>query len=268
MTSLKIAPEAAVPLPTLVMRRVYVVDVPAITTSVPSDMLLMARSPVWSRNWFPEATLPEATTTRKRSTASTVIEQPEPLPHEQHVAVLDRARAERHRRDRLGHLLAGQAKGCLGGGGITGEVGVGAIQPLAAEAQAVGIEYYGMRNEQAASYAAQAVGYLTGRPGVCITVCGPGVVHGLAGLANAQQNCWPMIGIGGASPTYQNGMGGFQEERQVQIASPFCKFAHAVEHVHRPAERPAARAATGRRRSRSPPSAAPTCRSSRTPWGP
>jgi 2-hydroxyacyl-CoA lyase 1 len=58
-------------------------------------------------------------------------------------------------------------------------------------------------------------------------------VHGLAGLANAQQNCWPMILIGGASPTYQNGMGAFQEERQVQIASPFCKFAHAVEHAHR-----------------------------------
>ena len=90
-----------------------------------------------------------------------------------------------------------------------------------------------MRNEQSASYAAQAVGYMTGRPGACLTVSGPGVVHGLAGLANAQQNFWPMIMIGGASPTYQNGMGAFQEERQVQIASPFCKFAHAVEHVHR-----------------------------------
>ena len=64
-------------------------------------------------------------------------------------------------------------------------------------------------------------------------VSGPGVVHGLAGLANAQQNCWPMILIGGASPAWQNGMGAFQEERQVQIATPFCKFAHAVEHVHR-----------------------------------
>jgi len=28
-------------------------------------------------------------------------------------------------------------------------------------------------------------------------------------------------------------MGAFQEERQVLIATPFCKFAHAVEHVHR-----------------------------------
>ena len=107
------------------------------------------------------------------------------------------------------------------------------VQPIAAAAQVAGIQYFGMRNEQSASYAAQAVGYLTGRPGACLTVSGPGVVHGLAGLANAQQNCWPMIMIGGASPTYQNGMGGFQEERQVQIASPFCKFAHAVEHVHR-----------------------------------
>jgi 2-hydroxyacyl-CoA lyase 1 len=107
------------------------------------------------------------------------------------------------------------------------------VGPIAAAAQKAGITYIGMRNEQSASYAAQAAGYLTGRPGVALVVSGPGVVHGLAGLANAQQNCWPMILIGGASATYQNGMGAFQEERQVQIASPFCKFAHAVEHVHR-----------------------------------
>ena len=90
-----------------------------------------------------------------------------------------------------------------------------------------------MRNEQSASYAAQAVGYLTGRPGACLVVSGPGVVHALAGLANAQQNGWPMICIGGASESWRNGMGAFQEERQVLIATPFCKFAHAVEHVHR-----------------------------------
>lgn len=107
------------------------------------------------------------------------------------------------------------------------------VQPIAAEAQKAGIKYVGMRNEQSASYAAQAVGYLTGRPGACLVVSGPGVVHGLAGLANAQQNFWPMILIGGASPTYQNGMDSFQEERQVHIAMPFCKFAHGVEHVHR-----------------------------------
>src|SRR5256712_6882312 len=107
------------------------------------------------------------------------------------------------------------------------------VGPIAAAAQKEGITYVGMRNEQSASYAAQAVGYLTGRPGVCLVVSGPGVVHALAGLANAQQNGWPMILIGGASESWRNGMGAFQEERQVLIATPFCKFAHAVEHVHR-----------------------------------
>src|SRR5712671_4205075 len=107
------------------------------------------------------------------------------------------------------------------------------VGPIAAAAQKEGVAYIGMRNEQAASYAAQAYGYLKGRPGACIVVTGPGVVHGLAGMANAQQNCWPMILIGGASETYRGGMGAFQEERQVLIASPFCKFAHAIDTVER-----------------------------------
>ena len=104
---------------------------------------------------------------------------------------------------------------------------------VAAAAQKAGITYIGMRNEQSASYAAQAAGYLTGRPQACLTVSGPGVIHAFAGLANAQQNCWPMILIGGASPVYQNGMGGFQEERQVELAAPYCKYAHAIEHTAR-----------------------------------
>ena len=93
--------------------------------------------------------------------------------------------------------------------------------------------YIGMRNEQAASYAAHAAGYLTGRPQACLTVSGPGVIHAFAGLANAKENCWPMILIGGASPVYQNGMGAFQEERQVELAAPYCKYAHAIEHAER-----------------------------------
>jgi 2-hydroxyacyl-CoA lyase 1 len=107
------------------------------------------------------------------------------------------------------------------------------VGPIADAAQKVGLPYIGMRNEQAASYAAGAVGFLTGRPGSCIVVTGPGVIHGLAGLANAQQNCWPMLLIGGASETYRNGMGSFQEERQVLCATPVSKWAHAIEHVNR-----------------------------------
>src|SRR5437773_3080600 len=102
------------------------------------------------------------------------------------------------------------------------------VQPIAAAAQREGITYVGMRNEQSASYAAQAVGYLTGRPGVCLVVSGPGVVHALAGMANAQQNGWPMICIGGAPASWRHGMGAFQADRQVYISTAFCKVPHAI----------------------------------------
>uniref|UniRef100_A0AC34QTX8 Thiamine pyrophosphate enzyme N-terminal TPP-binding domain-containing protein n=1 Tax=Panagrolaimus sp. JU765 TaxID=591449 RepID=A0AC34QTX8_9BILA len=57
-------------------------------------------------------------------------------------------------------------------------------------AQQHGIKYVGCRNEQSAAYAAQAMGYLTGKPVVCLTVSGPGVLHTIGGLANAKVNGW------------------------------------------------------------------------------
>jgi 2-hydroxyacyl-CoA lyase 1 len=32
--------------------------------------------------------------------------------------------------------------------------------------------------------------YLYGRPAVCLTVSGPGLIHALGGMANAQVNKW------------------------------------------------------------------------------
>lgn len=58
-------------------------------------------------------------------------------------------------------------------------------------------------------------GYLTRQPGVCLAVSGPGVLHAVGGLANAQSNCWPVLLIGGASDQNQEGMGAFQECPQV-----------------------------------------------------
>jgi 2-hydroxyacyl-CoA lyase 1 len=107
------------------------------------------------------------------------------------------------------------------------------VVPIAIAAQREGITFIGMRNEQAASYATQAAGYLLGRPQACLVVSGPGVIHALSGLANAQQNNWPMLLIGGASGIDQNGMGGFQEERQVLVTTPFTKYSHLVERTDR-----------------------------------
>lgn len=104
---------------------------------------------------------------------------------------------------------------------------------IAIEAQRQGIHYIGFRNEQAASYAAGIAGYLTGRPGCCLTVSGPGMIHAVAGLSNAWANCWPMILISGASDTYQNGLGAFQEAPQMDAARPFVKYAARPDRIAR-----------------------------------
>jgi 2-hydroxyacyl-CoA lyase 1 len=107
------------------------------------------------------------------------------------------------------------------------------VVPIAIAAQKEGIQYLGFRNEQSASYAAGAVGYLTGRPGACLAVSGPGMVHAIAGLSNAWSNCWPMILLGGANDSYQNGQGAFQEAPQVEAARPFVKYAARPESSER-----------------------------------
>ena len=113
-----------------------------------------------------------------------------------------------------------------------GIVGIPVV-PIAIMAQREGIKFLGFRNEQAAGYAAAAVGYLTGRPGVCLGVSGPGMIHGVAGMANAWSNNWPMLLIGGANDTYQNGQGAFQEAPQIEAARPFAKYCARPDTVAR-----------------------------------
>ncbi len=107
------------------------------------------------------------------------------------------------------------------------------VIPVAFAAQREGINYIGFRNEQSASYAAGAVGYLTGRPAACLCVSGPGMIHGIAGAANAWSNAWPMILLGGANDSFQNGQGAFQEAPQVEAARPFVKYAARPDRIER-----------------------------------
>uniref|UniRef100_U3FTX8 2-hydroxyacyl-CoA lyase 1 n=1 Tax=Callithrix jacchus TaxID=9483 RepID=U3FTX8_CALJA len=106
---------------------------------------------------------------------------------------------------------------------IFGIVGI-PVTEIAIAAQQLGIKYIGMRNEQAACYAASAIGYLTGRPGVCLVVSGPGLIHALGGMANANMNCWPLLMIGGSSERNQETMGAFQEFPQVEACRLYTKF--------------------------------------------
>lgn len=96
---------------------------------------------------------------------------------------------------------------------------------LAINMQVAGLRYLGFRNEQSACYAAQAYGYLTKKPAVVLCVSGPGLLHVIGGMANAQINCWPLLVLGGSCSQDHEGIGGFQEWPQVEASKPYCKYA-------------------------------------------
>lgn len=114
-----------------------------------------------------------------------------------------------------GYLLVAKALYAAGVRYMFGVVGI-PVTRLGPCAQEVGIRFISFRNEQAAAYGASAVGYLTGRPAGLLTVSGPGVVHGLAGLSNARINTWPLVMLSGSTCTGNVGKGGFQVGREGQ----------------------------------------------------
>lgn len=107
---------------------------------------------------------------------------------------------------------------------IFGLVGIPVVQ-IAEEAIALGIRFIAFRNEQAASYAATAYGYLTGRPGVCLVVGGPGVLHAMAGIGNSSANAFPMLLLAGSSETHLVTKGAFQELDAISLLNPHTKIA-------------------------------------------
>jgi oxalyl-CoA decarboxylase len=100
-------------------------------------------------------------------------------------------------------------------------------------AQAAGIRVLSFRHEQNAGYAAAIAGFLTKKPGVCLTVSAPGFLNGLTALAHATTNCFPMILISGSSEReiVDLQQGDYEEMDQLAIAKPLCKAAFRVLHA-------------------------------------
>lgn len=122
-----------------------------------------------------------------------------------------------------GNVLVAMSLARAGVDRMFGVVGI-PVTSLANRAVALGIRFIAFHNEQSAGYAASAYGYLTGKPGILLTVSGPGCVHGLAGLSNAAANAWPMLLISGSSDQRDAGKGDFQELDQIAAVKPFSKF--------------------------------------------
>ncbi|RIV94067.1 oxalyl-CoA decarboxylase, partial [Azospirillum brasilense] len=107
------------------------------------------------------------------------------------------------------------------------------ISDLLRMAQGEGLRVISFRHEQNAGNAAAIAGFLTKKPGVCMTVSAPGFLNGLTALANATTNCFPMILISGSSEReiVDLQQGDYEEMDQLAIAKPLCKAAFRVLHA-------------------------------------
>ena len=107
------------------------------------------------------------------------------------------------------------------------------ITDLTRKLQAAGIRVISFRHEQNAGYAASIAGFLTAKPGICLTVSAPGFLNGLTALANATTNCFPMILISGSSEReiVDLQQGDYEEMDQLAIAKPHAKAAFRVLHA-------------------------------------
>lgn len=107
------------------------------------------------------------------------------------------------------------------------------ITDLGRMAQAEGMRVISFRHEQNAGHAAGVAGFLTKKPGICLTVSAPGFLNGLTALANATTNCFPMILISGSSEReiVDLQQGDYEEMDQLAIAKPLCKAAFRVLHA-------------------------------------
>jgi len=107
------------------------------------------------------------------------------------------------------------------------------ITDLTRMIQGAGMRMIAFRHEQSAGYAASIAGFLTQKPGICLTVSAPGFLNGLTALAHATTNCFPMILISGSSEReiVDLQQGDYEEMDQLAIAKPLCKAAFRVLHA-------------------------------------
>ena len=113
-----------------------------------------------------------------------------------------------------------------------GVVGI-PVTDFARIAQGMGVRFVGMRHEEDAVNAAAAEGFITGRPGIALTVSAPGFLNGLPALLEATNNGWPVIMIGGSSTRHVVDMkeGEYEGLDQMNYAKAFAKESFRIDRI-------------------------------------
>lgn len=115
--------------------------------------------------------------------------------------------------------------------GVPGESYLPVLEALRTRCDRV--RYVTTRHEGAAAFMADAIGKLTGRPGVCIVSRGPGALHAANGVHMAAQDSTPMLLLVGGISTSVREREAFQEIDVHGVFAPLAKWAADVGHVDR-----------------------------------
>jgi pyruvate dehydrogenase (quinone) len=97
------------------------------------------------------------------------------------------------------------------------------------------IDWIHMRHEEGAAFAAAAEAHLTGKLAVCAGSCGPGNLHLINGLFDAQRSGVPVLAIAAHIPSKEIGIDYFQATHPEQL---FKECSHYVELVSHPEQLP------------------------------
>ena len=96
----------------------------------------------------------------------------------------------------------------------------------------LGIRPIGVRHQQAGVMMAIAQNYISGRvTAVAILSAGPAVTNAATSILVANDNCWPVVILGGRRPLSMQGMGSFQELDGVSIYRSITKWSALVENT-------------------------------------
>jgi acetolactate synthase-1/2/3 large subunit len=101
----------------------------------------------------------------------------------------------------------------------------GHISSILTGAKREGIRIIDVRDEANAVFAADAVGRITGTPGVAAVTAGPGVTNSITALKNAQLAQSPLILLGGAAPKFLKNKGALQDIDQFSLVKSITKMA-------------------------------------------
>lgn len=120
--------------------------------------------------------------------------------------------------------------------GMVGHSNLGFADAMRRQEEKGNLNFYGIRHEGAAAFAASAYGKLTGKPAACFSIAGPGATNMYTGMWDAKVDRAPILALTGQVATQVVGTGNFQEVDLVRGFNTVAEFNQRVQSDSRHAE--------------------------------